>query len=191
MPAPTRSPRAKENPRHKAARAREESRNKTGGIGGTIRDLGKSFREGLRNAATKENGTGGNFGGKTEEERRPNATAGNRNEPVNTAPKAQPAPKPAPAPQPSFSQAERAKSEAPADNAPKSTADPGPKHRPATPADSTLLAKALRDKATGGGGSYRGSVLSTLYGLPSNRPRAVRTLQSFNGKQGSKLVLGQ
>ena len=59
-------------------------------------------------------------------------------------------------------------------------------------ADTTILTKALRDAAVKGGGkSYRGSILSTLYGLPADSQRAVRTLQSFNGNQGSRLKLGQ
>lgn len=69
------------------------------------------------------------------------------------------------------------------------------KKQKAKAADSSVLAKALRDATTrsGGVGSFRGSVLSSLYGLPQDRSRAVRTLQSFNGKQAGSgpMKLGQ
>lgn len=57
--------------------------------------------------------------------------------------------------------------------------------------DATVLADAIRARQNRGGGSFRGSVLSSIYGLPADGTRAVRSLQAFNGPTGRRTVLGQ
>lgn len=45
--------------------------------------------------------------------------------------------------------------------------------------------------AARGGAGFQRNVLSSIYRLPNDGTRAVRTLQSFNGKQGQPTVLGR
>lgn len=66
-----------------------------------------------------------------------------------------------------------------------------PRPRPSQVADSSTLTRAMRERATGSN-SMRGSVLSSLYKLPTDGGRAIQTLQSFNGgNRGNGLMLGR
>lgn len=65
--------------------------------------------------------------------------------------------------------------------------------RAASRPDAALLESARRARQMGGSGdgSYRGSILSSIYRLPEDGTRAARSLQSFNGPMGRRTVLGQ